>query len=158
MSEDMMNRLMMIAGMCLAVISAVGTVTLLVMCAMDFTVALAVGGALAGATTVGFGWATVYFGSEVSDHHPLVFTNDAEREVLSQKQRKELKKARGEVVMERALIEVEQERDNITHRQIQAANDPDKPPHSTRWTADPKEMEKRAIEAQLKRDRAERGY
>ena len=40
--------------------------------------------------------------------------------------------------MERALVEVEQERDNIVHRALETANDPDKPPHRTQWTPEPK--------------------
>jgi hypothetical protein len=38
--------------------------------------------------------------------------------------------------MERSLVEIEHERDNIVHRQIEAANDPDKPPHRTRFGDD----------------------
>lgn len=69
----------------------------------------------------------------------------AEKELLNHKQRRELRKARGEVVMEKALIDVEHERQNIVHRQLEAANDPDKPPHQTSFTS-PEEEWRRAIE------------
>jgi hypothetical protein len=138
MNEDQMNRLMMIAGMCLAVIAAIGTVFLIIMCALDFSFPLTIGAVVLGVATVAFCWATGYFGHKVTGH-PLVFSNEAEREVLTPSQRKELRKARGEVVMERALIEIEHEKDNMVHRQIEAANDPNRPPHDTQWTHNPVE-------------------
>jgi len=133
MNEEQINRLMMIAGAFLTIIAAVGTIALLVMCATDFTVPLAIGTPLMAAATVGFGWVTVFFGHKVTGH-PLVFTNEAEREVLTNSQRRDLRRKRGEIVMERALIEIENERDNMTHRQLEAANDDTKPPHVTQWS------------------------
>lgn len=59
-----------------------------------------------------------------------------EEKVLTWRQRRDLARARGSVVMEKALIEVEHERQNIVHREIEAANDPDKPPHQTQWTSE----------------------
>lgn len=133
MNEDQMNRFLMIAGVCLTIIAGVGTIVLLIMCATDFTVPLAIGTPLMAAAAIGFGWVTVYFGQKVTGH-PLVFTNEAEREVLTNSQRRDLRKKRGEIVMERALIEIEHERDNMTHRALEAANDENKPPHETQWT------------------------
>jgi hypothetical protein len=81
---------------------------------------------------IGSGYITVLFSSKTTV--PKVFNNQDEREVLNLKQRKELKKARGEVVMERAMIEVQHERENIIHNLELTAADPDKPPHETRWS------------------------
>jgi len=157
MNEEQMNRLLMIAGATAAVCAGLGTIGLLIVAALDFTWALLFCTVLLGAATVGFGAATSHYGSKVTGH-PLIFTNEAEREVLTAKQRRELRRVRGEVVMERALIEVEHERDNITHRQIEAADDPSKPPYETRWTqaqeAAQLELErKRRREADRDRDR-----
>lgn len=58
----------------------------------------------------------------------------AEQQLLTPKQKRELRKARGAVIMEKALIDVEHERQNIVHNQIEAANDPDKPPHVTSFS------------------------
>lgn len=55
----------------------------------------------------------------------------AEQQLLNEKQRRELRKARGAVLMEKALIDVEQERANIVHKLQEDANDPDKPPYLT---------------------------
>jgi len=134
-NEAHVFRAAMLAGIVLAVLAGIGTVSLLVLVALNFTFGLLLATALMALATVGFGGAGVYF-AQRTDDQPRVFTNVAEREVLTAKQRKELRAARGAVVMERALIEVEQERDNITHRAIEAANDPSKPPHHTRWTTE----------------------
>jgi hypothetical protein len=76
-----------------------------------------------------------YFGERYSGH-TKVFANEIEREVLNRKQRRELRNARGELVMQRSLVEIENERDNIVHRQIEASHDPNKPPHKTRFGDD----------------------
>lgn len=55
----------------------------------------------------------------------------AEQQLLTSKQQRELRRARGEVVMEKALIEVEHERQNIVHQMTQDANDPSTPPYLT---------------------------
>lgn len=142
MNEDQMNRLLMIAGACLTIIAAVGTIMLLAMCATDFTVPLAIGTPVMALFAIGFGWTTVFFGQKVTGH-PLVFTNEAEREVLNNAQRRELRKKRGEIVLERALIEIEHERDNMTHRALEAANDDTKPPHETQWTSKVEQINRR---------------
>jgi hypothetical protein len=139
-----MNRVLMIAGVVLTILGGLSTVGLLIACAVDFAFGLLVCTILLGAATVGFGAATSYFGHKVTGH-PLVFTNEAEREVLNRKQRTELRKARGEVVMQRAMIEVENERDNIVHRQLEAAGDPEKPPHKTQWSEQDKQTQKGRI-------------
>lgn len=133
MNEDQMNQTMLIASMIMTAVAGLTTVGLLIECAIAFSLGVLICSMLAGLTTIGFGWATTFYGRKVTGH-ALVFNNDAEREVLTPRQRRELRRKRGEVVMEKALIEVEHERQNITHRQIEAANDPDQPPYETRWS------------------------
>jgi hypothetical protein len=133
MNEELMNKLLMITGMVVTILTGLATVGLLIACALDFGVGLLFCSILLGFVTVGLGMATAYFGRSLTGK-TLVFTNEAEQEVLTARQRRELRRARGEVVMERALIEVQHERDNITHRQLEAADDPEKPPYQTRWT------------------------
>lgn len=135
MNEDLMHRILMLSGLVLTILTGLATVGLLVSCAVEFHFALLAVSIMLAVGTVGLGWATSYFGQKVTGH-PLVFTNDAEREVLNPKQRRELRRIRGEVVMQRAVDEVEKERQNITHRQIEAANDPTKPPFQTQWSPD----------------------
>jgi hypothetical protein len=132
MTEEQINRAMMIAAAIVTAIAGLGTVGALIQTAVTFSWGLVLVSILLAVATIGLGWTTTYFSGRVTEKP--VFTNDAEREVLNNKQRRELKRARGEVVMERALIEVEHERQNITHRQIEAANDPEKPPFETRWS------------------------
>jgi hypothetical protein len=148
-NEDLMHRVLMLAGMVLTILAGVGTIGLLILCAVQFSFAVLFSGILLAIGTVGLGWATAYYGSRVTGH-PLVFTNDAEREVLNRRQRNELRKLRGEVVMQRAVDEVNKERENISFRQLQAANDPEKPPHETRWS---KDGQQRALKGHGGRDR-----
>lgn len=157
-NEDQMNRLLMIAGMCLAVLAGAGTIGLMIMTALDFGPGLLFGTMLLALATVGFGWSSVFFGHKVTGH-PKIFTNEAEREVLTPKQRRELRLRRGEVVMERALIEIEHEKDNMVHRALEAANDPDKPPHQTQWTPNPKGLrDNRDLEVEWTRKQKDRDY
>jgi hypothetical protein len=131
MNEQTMHRALMIAGAALAIISASGAVLLLI---LTFTngLWLIIPTVLLAIATVACGWVASYFGERYSGH-TKVFTNEIEREVLNRKQRKELRTARGDLVMQRSLVEIENERDNIVHRQIEASHDPNKPPHKTRF-------------------------
>jgi len=134
MNEQDMNRLMMLGGAALAIIGALATVTLLVL-SVTHGLWVILPTLLTAVFTVGCGWAASYYGQRFNGHEK-VFSNAVEREVLTRKQRRELRNARGGLVMERSLIEIEHERDNIVHRQIEAANDPNKPPHKTRFGGD----------------------
>jgi len=131
MDEQMMNRILMIAGAVVAIIAALATVTLLVLTAVE-SMWLIIPTLLLAVVTIGSGMAASYYGERHSGH-AKVFSNAVEREVLTRKQRRELRHARGGLVMQRSLVEIENERDNIIHRQIEASNDPDKPPHQTRF-------------------------
>lgn len=132
MSEDRLFQFLMIGCASLAAICGLGAVGLLILCAASFSMGVLVCSILLAAGGVGAGYLAVGFASRAQA--PTVFNNQDEKEVLTGKQRKVLKTARGEVVMERALVEIEHERDNIVHRQIEAAEDPNRPPHQTRWT------------------------
>jgi hypothetical protein len=135
MNEDALNKYMMVGAMCLAGLSGLGTVALLIATAAEYSWIFLTTTVLLGAATVGFSFAASFYGSKIADDKQ-VFSNQVEREVLNAKQRKILKGERGEVVMERALAEIRNERENIAHREIEAAGDPEKPPHLTRWTTD----------------------
>lgn len=132
MSEEVLYRWLMISAACLAVMCGLGAVGLVILAAVSFSVAVLVCALLMAGGAVAAGYITVAFAEKAET--PKVFNNQDEKEVLTTKQRKELKKARGQVVMERAMIEVEHERQNIVHNLSIEAGDPDKPPHQTRWT------------------------
>jgi hypothetical protein len=108
-----------------------------------FALILFVGAAIA---TDGMALAAAFFTAFVSgslgvgawflsnmDHNDGI-SSLAEQQLLTPAQKRELRRARAGVVMEKALIDVEHERQNITHRQIEASKDPNKPPHQTSWT------------------------
>lgn len=147
MNEALMHKIMMIASMTVTGLAAVGAVLLLVLTTTE-GMALIFPCLLLAGITVGAGWATIYFGHRTTGQD-RVFPNEVEREVLTRKQRRELRYARGGLVMQRALVDIENERDNIIHRQIEAADDPDKPPHQTVLSPDPVDQymsEKRRLE------------
>lgn len=157
MNEEQMNRLMTIIAVVLAGLCGLGAAGLIVAAAVQFSFAALFGAFMLAGVAITSGWAASYYGHKVTGH-PLVFTNEAEREVLNNKQRRELRRARGEVVMERALIEVEHERQNITHRQIEASHDPDKPPHETQWTQAEAEIQRMIEDRRRRRDDEDERY
>jgi hypothetical protein len=130
MNEETLYRVMAWAAVAMAAISAISTVILLIL-TVTRGFWLLIPTILLFAVTCACCAATVYFGQRVSGHKK-VFSNEIEQEVLSRRQRRELRNKRGGLVMQRALIEIENEQDNIVHRQIESANDPKKPPHRTR--------------------------
>jgi hypothetical protein len=134
MDEQMLNRVMMISAAVLAIAGALATATLLVLTAV-MSMWLIIPTLLLAVLTVACGFAASLYGERLTGH-AKVFANPIEQEVLNRKQRRELRSKRGELVMERSLVEIEHERDNIVHRQIEAANDPNKPPHRTRFGDD----------------------
>jgi membrane protein implicated in regulation of membrane protease activity len=133
MNEEGMYRWLMISTAVLAALCGLGAVAFMVLCAIGFSWGLVLCSLLMTGGAIGSGYATVYFSQKTTV--PKVFNNQDEREVLTNKQRKVLKRARGEVVMEKAMIEVEHERENIVHNQMQAIEDPNRPPHVTRWSS-----------------------
>jgi hypothetical protein len=140
-NEDLMHRVMMIAAMTVTVCAAVSAVVLLVLTVTE-GMRLLLPTLLLGGVTVGAGWATTYYGHRTTGVSK-VFPSEVEREVLTWRQRRDLRHARGGLVMQRALVDIENERDNILHRQIEAADDPDKPPHRTTLSPDPVEQVRR---------------
>lgn len=134
MNERDMYRVMMWGSVALALVSGIATVVLLVLTVTQGML-LIIPTLLLAVVTVGCGGGVVYYGKRYSGN-AKVFSNEIEQEVLTRKQRRELRNARGGLVMQRAMIEIENERDNIIHRQIEASHDPDKPPHTTRFGDD----------------------
>jgi hypothetical protein len=135
MDEELMYRIMAITAIVVTACAAVATVVLLCLTVTEGMILLLPTLLLAGVTVAG-GWATTYYGHRVGGED-TVFPAKVEREVLSWRQRRELRQARGGLVMQRALVDIENERDNILHREIEAAEDPDKPPHRTTLTPEP---------------------
>jgi rRNA maturation protein Nop10 len=133
MNEEVLYRWLMISAAVIAVLCGLGSVGLVILCAVSFSMGVLLCSLLLAGGAIGCGYFTVYFSQKTTV--PKVFNNADEREVLNNKQRRELKKARGEVVMEKAMIEVEHERENIVHNLQLTAADPDKPPHETRWSS-----------------------
>jgi len=133
-NEKMIYAILMWASAALAAIAGGATVVLLIL-TVTHGLHLIIPTVLLAVVTIGAGLGAVFYGQrlEVQDK---VFANQIEREVLNIKQRRELRRKRGELVMRRSLIEIENEADNITHRQLEAANDPTKPPHRTRFGDD----------------------
>jgi len=132
MNEETLYRWLMISAACLAAMCGLGAVALVVLCAAGFSWGVLLCALLLATGAIGAGYVTVLFSTKTTV--PKVFNNQDEREVLTMKQRKELRRARGEVVMEKAMIEVQHERENIIHNLELTAADPDKPPHETRWS------------------------
>lgn len=132
MTEETLYRWLMISAACLAAMCGLGAVALVVLCATGFSWGVLLCALLLAGGAIGSGYVTVLFSGKTTT--PKVFNKQDEREVLNLRQRKELRRARSEVVMEKAMIEVERERENIIHNLELTAADPDKPPHETRWT------------------------
>lgn len=156
MNEEQMQRLMMLASLVVTCLSGLAAVALLVMSALQFTWAALTASILLGGVTIGAGWATSYYSARVD---PQVFNNAAEREVLTFKQRKALRKARGDVVMEKAMIDIQHERANIVHNLELESVDPNRPPHQTQFT--PQTDWTKRLEARKPKPRAqkcEHGY
>lgn len=131
MDEKIIYAILMWAAAALAVIAGGSTVVLLILTVTQ-GLHLLLPTFLLVAVTIGAGIGAVFYGQRMEGHEK-VFSNPIEQEVLSNKQRRELRRKRGDLVMQRSLIEIENERDNIVHKQIEAASDPDKPPHRTRF-------------------------
>lgn len=118
MNEEVMYRILMFSGMALAILAGCGALTLLVLTALEPTGGGVFGTIAMAWATVAFGWSGVHFGQRSSGHQ-RVFANAAEREVLNVKQRRELRIARGSVVMQKALLDVEEERDKLVTRELE---------------------------------------
>jgi hypothetical protein len=157
MSEEDVYKWMTVVSAVVACLSGLATIGLVIQTGLEFSWALLFATILMTVFTVFTGGCTVYFAQRVTGHEK-VFTNAAEREVLTTRQRNDLRRKRGEVVMERALIEIEHEKDNIVHRQLEAANDPDKPPHQTQRSDAELGKQWREIEATRKERRERDGY
>lgn len=132
MNEEVLYRWLMISAAVIAVLCGLGSVALIVLCAIQWSLGVLVCSLLLAGGAVGAGFVTVMFSTKTTV--PKVFNNQDEKEVLTMKQRKQLRLARGEVVMEKAMIEVQHERENIVHKQMTDADNPELPPYATRWS------------------------
>jgi hypothetical protein len=132
MTEQKLFQWLMICTAILAGLCGLAAVGLIILCAINFSAGVLVCGLLLAGGAVSAAAGSMSLATRAQT--PKVFNNLDEQEVLNTKQRRELKKARGDVVMQRAMIEVEHERENIVHRAIEASHDEDRPPHDTRWT------------------------
>lgn len=124
-----MFKTLMVASMSLAIIAGAGTLAFLVVAAVMTSWAYLGFAFLAAVCTIGFGAGAA--GCSNAGKTNKVFSNLAEQEVLTVKQRRDLKKARGSVVMQKAMTDVENERENLAQRQLESRRDGDKPPHDT---------------------------
>jgi hypothetical protein len=116
-------------------IGALCTVGLIIATALAFTWALLVGSVLMAIITIALACAAVALMDELEKKStPSVFGTNAEQELLTNKQKKTLKAARGEVLMDLAMLDVEREKENILHRQTMEAGDMAVPPHKTSFT------------------------
>jgi hypothetical protein len=121
MTEKQMNQVMMISAMVTSIISGLAGVGLLI-ATVTQSMALILPTLLLGGICTGTGWATAYYGRRLTGEKK-VFSNEAEREVLTKRQRDELRRARGEVVMQRALNEIEDEKDKMLAKQLEGPKD-----------------------------------
>lgn len=117
MNEQLLYRILMFAFGALTVCAGIGTITVIVYGSLLTSFTMLGGGIAAAGLTAALGATAVYFGHREADHDK-VFDNAIEREVLTHKQRSELRKARGGVYMRRARMEIEDEHDNIVRREL----------------------------------------
>lgn len=154
MNRDEVVRLLTWLSLGLAGVFGVVTVLLFILAAITTNGMELGAGLLAALITGGLGtgaWALVHY--EKNDG----VGSTAEQQLLNEKQRRELRAARGAVVMEKALIEVEHERQNIVHQMTIDANDPDKPPYLTPFEQTAKNQLESAQLKRLKRLKARKG-
>lgn len=132
MNDRTIYVILMWAAASLAVIAGASAVVVLIL-TITVGLKLLIPTILLVIVSVGCAMGATELADEVGDKEKKILSSDLEREVLTRGQQRELRRKRGEVVMQKALIEVENERDNIVHRQIEASKDPTKPPHQTRF-------------------------
>lgn len=128
-----MRRGIIWAGWVASGICAAAMLGLIIGMAVSFTWPLLVGVLFMAVLTLIFGLASGDAMMKL-DKSESVFGNTAEDEILSSKQRKTLRAARAEVLMELAMLDVEKEKENIAHRQLMEAGDMTLPPHKTSFT------------------------
>ena len=117
MNEEVLYRWLMISAAVIAVLCGLGAVALLVLCAITWSWGVLLCSILMAAGAIGAGFVTVMFSTKTTA--PKVFNKQDEKEVLTMKQRKELRKARGERVIEKEKTD---------------ADNPELPPYATRWS------------------------
>jgi hypothetical protein len=135
MNEQDLTRLLMRAASTLAITAAVLALGFFITAVVRLSPGVFLAGLVLLALSGGAGVVSIHVLGKRAGRS--ILDSQIEREVLTSKQRRELRKARAGVVMQRAMVEIDQERENITHRELEAAEDPNKPPHKTRFSPDP---------------------
>lgn len=149
MDRQTMYKILMLAAMCLAIISAVGALVMFATSAVQRDSSYIWVGLINVVGAIGFAFAADTCSNQTITKK--LFSNDAEREILSVKQQRRLRSARAEVMMDKAMLDIENERQNIVHKQIEASHDPEKPPHKTQFS-------KVYPDVEPDQQRIERGY
>jgi len=114
-----------LAGLVITVIGGFSTMICLGYFASNSAPGALLAAVIAAASTATSAIGTAYYANQ---------RRTPEDRLLTYRQRREIRHKRGAVVMEKALIEVEHERDNIVHNRMLEAADPDKPPFKTQWS------------------------
>lgn len=117
----------------LTFLAIIGTVGLLIGCALSFSLPLLLGVVLMATAAVAAGCTASYYMEKPNDS-TSAFGSNVEVEILSKKQREQLREARAEIIMEHAMVDIEQERANIEWRKMEDANDMERPPYQTSFT------------------------
>lgn len=132
MDRNLMYKIMMMAAVAISIGSGLAAVIMIVLAATEHSWADFGSAIVLVVLCVGAGLAADMFGDQVSSEK--VFSNHAEQEVLNVKQRRALRQARGEVLLDKALNDIENERQNLIHKRMLESNDPSKPPHQTNFS------------------------
>lgn len=159
MNEEQLTRLLILLGVIFGGVFGALTFFLLIAAAAQTNGYILTAAVISGAASVGLGfgsWLLATGGSKDDDG----ISSPLEKAVLDNRQRRELRKARADIVMQTAMIEVQQEQENIVHRMHQDANDPDKPPHHTAFTQrlSPQFPSLQARDRERTDERQRRGY
>lgn len=132
MSREQMMRVLMVLSVTMTAVFG-GLSLLLFLAAALSTDGIVLSAAfLSACAAAGTGVAGYFIAQQREDRSPV--GSEIEHALLNHRQKSELRKARAAVVMEKALVDVEHERQNIVHNQIEASKDPTKPPHKTSFT------------------------
>lgn len=126
------QRVVMWVAWSLCIACALSAVGLIIGMAISFSWPLLTGVILLAVCAVVAGCTADYYMEEPDKDS--IFGSTAEDEILSKNQKKVLREARAEVLLELAMTDVEQEKANIEHRKMQDSNDMSAPPYDTSFT------------------------
>jgi hypothetical protein len=131
-NEQDLNKTLMVSTAVLAGIAGLGAVGVLIYAATAFTVGILIVFVLLSLCTIASAMASSFYGARVSDGRGgySLFTK-AEQQLLGWRDRRTLKIKRGELLMRTQLINIQQESENLDHKLMLDASDPNKPPYET---------------------------